>query len=174
MRRLLICSSILASALALAGCGSDSTTAAAGTTSGTTGAGGGTTGSGGAGSTTSGATTGAGGSAPVVTAYKSYVILGDSISDHGGVGPFFYDILATNDDVTYPNWKGKDLTIVSAFEAAAQEYHAWFNDHARCCCNAYTAVDASLRGMKPPALPVCPRCHIYHGAAPEGVAAIPL
>src|SRR4051812_47623449 len=99
MRRLLICSSILGFALALAACGSDSTTAAGGTTSGATGAGGGSTaGSGGSGSGTTGSTSGTGGSAPAVPAYKSYVILGDSISDHGGVGPFFYDILATNDD----------------------------------------------------------------------------
>lgn len=110
MRRLLISSSILASALALAACGSDSTTAAAGS-SGKAGAGGdfASTSSGSGNTTAAGSTTGAGGSAPVVPAYKSYVILGDSISDHGGMGPFFYDILATNDDVTYPNWKGKDL-----------------------------------------------------------------
>ena len=30
--------------------------------------------------------------------YKSYVTLGDSISDRGGVAPFFYDLLAANDD----------------------------------------------------------------------------
>jgi lysophospholipase L1-like esterase len=111
MRRLLlISSSILASALALAACGSDSTTAAAGS-SGIAGAGGdfASTSSGSGNTTAAGSTTGAGGSGPVVPAYKSYVILGDSISDHGGVGPFFYDILATNDDTTYPTWKGKDL-----------------------------------------------------------------
>ena len=109
MRLLLISSSILASALTLAACGSDSTTAAAGST-GKAGAGGDFASSSGSGNTTAaGSTTGAGGSAPVVPAYKSYVILGDSISDHGGMGPFFYDLLATNDDVTYPSWKGKDL-----------------------------------------------------------------
>jgi GDSL-like lipase/acylhydrolase family protein len=110
MRRLLISSSLLATALVLAACGSDSTSAATGTTSGTTGAGGSSAGTTGAGGATAGTTTsGTGGSAPVVPAYKSYVILGDSISDHGGVGPFFYDILATNDDNVYPEWKGKDL-----------------------------------------------------------------
>ena len=109
MRRLLISASILASALALAACGSDSTTAAAGS-SGIAGAGGDfAVSSSGAGNTTAGSTTGAGGSVPAVPAYRSYVILGDSISDHGGMGPFFYDLLATNDDVAYPSWKGKDL-----------------------------------------------------------------
>jgi lysophospholipase L1-like esterase len=109
MRRLLFGSSILGFALALAACGSDSATAASGTTTGaSTGTGGGTTGSGGSGGT-SGSTSGTGGSAPAVPAYKSYVILGDSISDKGGMGPFFYDLLATNDDTAYPKWKGKDL-----------------------------------------------------------------
>ena len=106
MRRLLIGSSLLASALALAACGSDSTTAASGTTTGAGGSTGATTGAGGG---AAGSTSGTGGSAPVVPAYRSYVILGDSISDHGGVGPFFYDILATNDDAAYPEWQGKDL-----------------------------------------------------------------
>jgi hypothetical protein len=136
MRRLLIGSSIFASALALAGCGSDSTSAAAGTTSGgtttTAGAGGDSNATssattGGTGGATAGSTSGAGGSAPVVPAYKSYVILGDSISDHGGMGPFFYDILATNDDATYPKWQGhdlkskfgQDLMVVSTAKAGA-------------------------------------------------------
>jgi lysophospholipase L1-like esterase len=112
MRRLLIGSSILASALALAACGSDSTTAATAAASGTTtGAGGSTSAAttGAGGGATVGSTSGTGGSAPVVPAYKSYVILGDSISDGGGLGPFFYDILAKNDDAAYPQWQGKDL-----------------------------------------------------------------
>jgi lysophospholipase L1-like esterase len=41
--------------------------------------------------------------------YKSYVTLGDSVSDKGGQGPFFYDLLVKNDDAKYPDWKGKDL-----------------------------------------------------------------
>jgi lysophospholipase L1-like esterase len=130
MRRLLIGSSILASALALAACGSDSTTAATAAASGTTtGAGGSTSAAttGAGGGATVGSTSGTGGSAPVVPAYKSYVILGDSISDGGGLGPFFYDILAVNDDLAYPEWKGKDLkskfgqdlTVVSTAKAGA-------------------------------------------------------
>ena len=124
MRRLLIGSSILAFALALAACGSDSTTAATGTTSGATaGAGGDTTSTSGSG----GSTSSTGGAAPVVPAYKSYVILGDSISDQGGVGPFFYDLLALNDDAAYPQWQGKDLkskfgqdlTVVSTSKGGA-------------------------------------------------------
>jgi lysophospholipase L1-like esterase len=36
-------------------------------------------------------------------------VLGDSISDNGGQGPFFYNLLHENDDTTYPAWKGHDL-----------------------------------------------------------------
>lgn len=36
-------------------------------------------------------------------------MLGDSISDRGAKGPFFYDLLHQNDDTTYPTWKGHDL-----------------------------------------------------------------
>jgi lysophospholipase L1-like esterase len=43
------------------------------------------------------------------TGFKSYVILGDSISDQGGGAPFFYDLLVQNDDAKYPDWKGKDF-----------------------------------------------------------------
>jgi lysophospholipase L1-like esterase len=49
---------------------------------------------------------------PVVAAganFGTYIVLGDSISDKGGQGPFFYDLLHQNDDATYPEWKGKDL-----------------------------------------------------------------
>ena len=51
--------------------------------------------------------------APPVTANAklgTYIALGDSISDRGGVAPFFYDLLLKNDDAAYPGWKGKDLT----------------------------------------------------------------
>jgi lysophospholipase L1-like esterase len=41
--------------------------------------------------------------------FKTYVILGDSISDGGGEAPFFYDLLVKNDDTKYPAYKGKDL-----------------------------------------------------------------
>ena len=34
--------------------------------------------------------------------YKTYVILGDSISDRGGQGPFFYDLLYTDLQTRYP------------------------------------------------------------------------
>ena len=52
-----------------------------------------------------------GGGGPVVaTGFKTHVILGDSISDRGGQGPFFYDLLDHNDDAMYPDYKGKDLT----------------------------------------------------------------
>ena len=45
----------------------------------------------------------------VLPSFKTYVILGDSISDKGGSGPFFYDLLQHNDDARYPEWKGKDF-----------------------------------------------------------------
>jgi hypothetical protein len=116
MRRLFFGSSILGFALALAACGSDTTSGTTGSTSGaTTGSGGSgtstSTGSGGSGgetTTSSTTSTGSGGAAPAIQ-YKSYVILGDSISDKGGQGPFFYDLLAKNDDAAYPKWAGKDL-----------------------------------------------------------------
>jgi lysophospholipase L1-like esterase len=41
--------------------------------------------------------------------FGTYIVLGDSISDRGGKGPFFYDLLHQNDDTTYPAWKGHDL-----------------------------------------------------------------
>jgi lysophospholipase L1-like esterase len=48
---------------------------------------------------------------PVATkaSFGTYIVLGDSISDRGGAGPFFYDLLHQNDDTTYPSWKGHDL-----------------------------------------------------------------
>ena len=64
---------------------------------------------------------------PPVTAAKTYVVLGDSISAGGGIGPFYYDLLTTNDDTKYPEWKGKDfktrfgssLKVVSTAKAGA-------------------------------------------------------
>lgn len=88
-----------AMALLLAACG-------AGTTSSTE-----TTpaGAGGGGGNGSGGDGGNGGGAQGPLAFKSYVVLGDSISDRGGQGPFFYDLLVANDDAKYPDFKGKDL-----------------------------------------------------------------
>jgi lysophospholipase L1-like esterase len=40
----------------------------------------------------------------------TYIPLGDSISDLGGTGPFFYDLLLKNDDTTWPAFQGHDLT----------------------------------------------------------------
>ncbi len=37
------------------------------------------------------------------------VVLGDSISQGGGQPPFYYDLLLSNDDTTYPAWAGKDV-----------------------------------------------------------------
>jgi lysophospholipase L1-like esterase len=50
------------------------------------------------------------GNGPAQLEYKSYVILGDSVSAKGGQAPYFYDLLVKNDDAKYPDFKGKDLT----------------------------------------------------------------
>jgi lysophospholipase L1-like esterase len=53
-----------------------------------------------------------GSSTPPIAAnanFGTYIVLGDSISDRGGQGPFFYDLLHQNDDTTYPTWQGHDL-----------------------------------------------------------------
>ncbi len=55
---------------------------------------------------------------PSGPAYATYVILGDSISDGGGQGPFFYDFLVANDDTLYPDWHGKDLTTRYGIDAS--------------------------------------------------------
>jgi lysophospholipase L1-like esterase len=50
------------------------------------------------------------GTLPQNTTFGTYIPLGDSISDNGGIGPFFYDLLHTNDDAMYPEFKGHDLS----------------------------------------------------------------
>jgi lysophospholipase L1-like esterase len=44
-----------------------------------------------------------------LTAVGTLVVLGDSISQGGGQPPFYYNLLLSNDDTTYPEWTGKDL-----------------------------------------------------------------
>ncbi len=79
------------------------------------GAGGGGLGGAGAGATAGSGAAGLGGvggttpSSGVPTTFGTYIELGDSISDGGGKGPFFYDLLYQNDDAKYPAWAGKDL-----------------------------------------------------------------
>jgi len=61
-------------------------------------------------------------------AFKTHVILGDSISDGGGAGPFFYNLLDANDDAKWPDGAGKDfkslygpdIKIVKASKAGAR------------------------------------------------------
>ena len=61
-------------------------------------------------------------------AFKTHVILGDSISDGGGTGPFFYNLLDKNDDAKWPDAIGKDfvtiygadLKVVKASKAGAR------------------------------------------------------
>ncbi|MFI5300111.1 MAG: SGNH/GDSL hydrolase family protein [Polyangiales bacterium] len=73
----------------------------------------GTTGGGDAGSSSSdGAANGSDTGSTTTTqslSFKTLVVLGDSISDGGGQGPFFYDLLHKNDDTLYPAYAGKDL-----------------------------------------------------------------
>ena len=69
--------------------------------------GGTTTGGGGGGG---GGGSGDGGNPVTTQGFKTHVILGDSISDRGGQGPFFYDLLDHNDNAAYPDYKGKDLS----------------------------------------------------------------
>lgn len=52
----------------------------------------------------------------------TYIPLGDSISDRGGTGPFFYDLLNKNDDAAYPAFKGHDLS--SKFPGLRYEHDA--------------------------------------------------
>jgi len=85
--------------LAFAGCGSTAT-AANGGDGGTTTTVGGDDGGG------AGDATPAGGSVQ----FKTFVILGDSISDGGGQAPFYYDLLLNNDNTKYPADTGKDLS----------------------------------------------------------------
>jgi lysophospholipase L1-like esterase len=47
-------------------------------------------------------------SAPL-TSMGTLVVLGDSISQGGGQPPFYYNLLLSNDDTTYPEWAGKDV-----------------------------------------------------------------
>ena len=56
--------------------------------------------------------------------FKTHVILGDSISDRGGEGPFFYDLLDANDDTKYPAFKGKDLATKYGIGPSAIEKHS--------------------------------------------------
>src|SRR4051794_34937715 len=97
MNRRLASWSIVALSLSLFACGSEAGSP--------TGAGGGSTSTS---TARSGGGTG-GGSETGVAAAKTFVVIGDSISDGGGVGPFFDELLLQNDDAKYPEWKGKDL-----------------------------------------------------------------
>ncbi|MGZ3477331.1 MAG: SGNH/GDSL hydrolase family protein [Polyangiales bacterium] len=63
--------------------------------------------------------TGSGGGG--TTAFKTHVILGDSISDRGGQGPFFYDLLDQNDDTKYPDHAGKDFKTIYGADLVVQK-----------------------------------------------------
>jgi lysophospholipase L1-like esterase len=74
-----------------------------------TGIGGGGGGGGGAGGSTGGGGGSGGGPVVLPSSFATYVVLGDSISAGGGLGPFFDKLLYANDDATYPAWTGLDL-----------------------------------------------------------------
>jgi lysophospholipase L1-like esterase len=94
------------------GGGGEGTTTGTGGTTGSTSEGGASTGTGGTGTTTTtstSTTTSTGTSNPGLSDVGSLVILGDSISDGGGVPPYYYNLLVNNDGAKYPEWAGKDL-----------------------------------------------------------------
>lgn len=70
----------------------------------------------GAGGSSAGGASAGGAGAGLPTKFGSYIELGDSISDKGGTGPFFYDLLFQNDDAKYPAWAGSDLKSVLGVE----------------------------------------------------------
>jgi hypothetical protein len=86
---------VLAAALSLIGCGSSTSShESGGGGSGGTGTGGnGNGGTGGGGGASGGGGSGGSGSLPSGIQLGTYIVLGDSISDNGGTGPFFYDQL---------------------------------------------------------------------------------
>jgi lysophospholipase L1-like esterase len=100
---------VFLAAFALCGCGSSNPTVAPDGGGGNGGGGGGGTGGGGG---------GGGGSAvgivPPGAAIGTFIVLGDSISDNGGQGPFYYDVLKT--DLT-TKWPG--LMYVHAAQGGA-------------------------------------------------------
>jgi hypothetical protein len=59
--------------------------------------------------------------------------------------------------------------FLPAYRAANAEHNQWFRNRTW-TCNAMAAMDAESRGIKPPALPLCPQCNLYHGAKPESGA----
>jgi lysophospholipase L1-like esterase len=107
---------VVAALLAVAGCGSStSMTGTGGNGAGGSGTGGGGTGGGGGGGGTGGNGGGTGGGGggggggtggvgivPPGSTLGTYIVLGDSISDRGGTGPFFYDQLNTDLTKKYP------------------------------------------------------------------------
>ena len=103
---------VIVASIAILGCGSSTSknTGTGGNGGGGTGGsgGGGTGGSGGGGGTGGTGGTGGGGGTPVglVPAGGSlgtYIVLGDSISDQGGIAPFFYDSLHTDLAAKWPS-----------------------------------------------------------------------
>lgn len=110
--RTLALSSLLASGLLLVACGGSTSSSASGTPAANADAGSGSQGGDGAAAGDDGGSPAPAPAPPSgasMTSIGTYIVLGDSISDRGGAGPFFYDLLYENDDATYPTWKGHDL-----------------------------------------------------------------
>jgi lysophospholipase L1-like esterase len=94
---------LVVASIAILGCGSNTSMTGTGGNGGTGGTGGGGSGGGGGGGTggTGGGGSGGGGGGgatgvgivPPGATLGTYIVLGDSISDNGGTGPFFYDTL---------------------------------------------------------------------------------
>jgi lysophospholipase L1-like esterase len=94
--------------VSVAGCGGSA--AHVGGNGGTTGTGGG----GGGGTDTGGTGGNAAPLLPAGTTLGTYIALGDSISDRGGTGPYFYDLLSTDLQAKFPG-----LTFVHAAQQGA-------------------------------------------------------
>jgi lysophospholipase L1-like esterase len=91
---------VLVATLAVVGCGSNTNKLEPGADGGVGGGGG----TGGGGSGGGGGGGGGGGTTiPPTAQLGTYIVLGDSISDRGGVGPYFYDELKTDLTAKYPN-----------------------------------------------------------------------
>src|SRR4051794_30853914 len=103
---------VVVASIAILGCGSS--TMGTGGNGGMGGGGGGGNGGGGGGSGGGGGTGGGGGGGggggtpgvgivPTDATIGTYIVLGDSISDNGGTGPFFYDLLKADFQKKWPS-----------------------------------------------------------------------
>jgi lysophospholipase L1-like esterase len=107
-------------ALALSACGGgtgEQNTGGSGGAGGGGGAGGATSSSSSSSTSTSSSSSSSSTTGGAGVVYKTFVVVGDSISDQGNPGqpgqkPFYYVLLEQNDDTAYPTFHGKDVTTL--------------------------------------------------------------